>query len=205
VRRTARNLDLSSLLNQPCASYKNIASSNSFIQRLSTQSIPHASARMSFLKKPLRKLTGSLRADKPNDLQDKEEGFATPTKNGSPKNGSLLGKIGNGTPSGASTPPDDKRKSREVMREEKDRRSMDKERSKVEARKRQSMRRIESEAFMRDAPPELTKLYKPYSMNMSKRWNHENRVLFKDLDFASKLRLAPPERHALRRSLRTGY
>ena len=63
---------------------------------------------------------------------------------------------------------------------------MDKERSKVEAKKRQSMRRIESEAFMRDAPPELTKLYKPFSMNMSKRWNHENRVLFKDLDFASK-------------------
>ncbi|KAG0649017.1 Aspartyl-tRNA synthetase [Hyphodiscus hymeniophilus] len=128
---------------------------------------------MSFLKKPLRKLTGSIRSDhKPNDLQDKEEGFESPTNGGS------------ATPNGTSTPPDDKRKSREVLRDEKVRRSMDKERTKIEARKRQSMRRIESEAYMRDAPPELTKLYKPYSMNMSKRWNHENRILFKELDFS---------------------
>ena len=144
---------------------------------------------MSFFKKPLRRLTGSLKHDKRNDLQDKEDGFETPTKNGSTAI-SILGKIGNGngTPSGASTPPDDKRKAQEGLRDDKVRRSVDKERSKIEARKRQSMRRIESEAFMRDAPPELTKLYKPYSMNMSKRWNHESRILFKDLDFSSKYR-----------------
>lgn len=135
-----------------------------------------------------------MRSDKPNDPQDNEKGFQTPTKNGSTSSG-IIGKFGNGdgnnndngmeTPTnGAATPTGDRRKSRDVLMEEKARRSMDKERSKVEARKRQSMRRIESEAFMRDAPPELTKLYKPFSMNMSKRWNHENRVLFKDLDFA---------------------
>ena len=147
---------------------------------------------MSFLKKPFRRLTGSLNKGEGNinDVQGKAEGLDTPVKNGSTTTSSLTnGKrgIGNGTPNGTTTPTDDKRKSREVLREERVRKSMDKERSKAEARKRQSMRRIESEAFMRDAPPELTKLYKPYSMNMSKRWNHENRVLFKELDFESKL------------------
>ena len=140
---------------------------------------------MSFLKKPLRKLTGSLKSDRPNDLKNEEGGLET-HKNGS-ASASVLGKIGNGTgtPSGASTPPDDKRKSRELLRDEKVRRSLDLERKKVEAKKRQSMRRIESEAYMRDAPPELTKLYKPFSMNMSKRWDHEKRILFKELDFSS--------------------
>ena len=143
---------------------------------------------MSFLKKPFRKLTGSSKSDDLNALQDKAEGVNTPTKNDSTTTSSLINdKNGNATPNGSTTPTEDKRKSREILRQEKDRRSMDKERSKVEAKKRQSMRRIESEAFMRDAPPELTKLYKPFSMNMSKRWNHENRVLFKDMDFASKL------------------
>ena len=148
---------------------------------------------MSFLKKPLRKLTESLKSDKPGDLQDKEEGSNTPTKNGSPTTSNLSN--GKHTDSnGTTSPSDDKRKSREVLREEKIRRSMDKERSKAEARKRQTMRRIESEAFMRDAPPELTKLYKPFSMNMSKRWNHENRVLFKELDFESTYP-TPPKYH----------
>ena len=143
---------------------------------------------MSFLKKPFRKLTGSSKSDDLNALQDKAEGVNTPTKNDSTTTSSLINdKNGNATPNGSTTPTEDKRKSREILRQEKDRRSMDKERSKVEAKKRRSMRRIESEAFMRDAPPELTKLYKPFSMNMSKRWNHENRVLFKDMDFASKL------------------
>ena len=130
---------------------------------------------MSFLKKPLKRLTGNFRSESPSAPQDKEEGSSTTS---SPKNGTA-------TPNGANTPPGDKRRSREVIRAEKAHRSLDLDRKKVEAKKRQSMRRIESEAFMRDAPPELTKLYKPYSMNMSKRWNHEKRALFKDLDFES--------------------
>lgn len=63
---------------------------------------------------------------------------------------------------------------------------MDKERVKAEHKKRESMARIEDEKFLTEGPPELTKLYRPYSMNMSKRWNHENRVLFKDLDLTSE-------------------
>jgi aspartyl-tRNA synthetase len=145
---------------------------------------------MSFLKKPFRKLTGSINKGEGNinEPQDKAEGFDTPTTatTSSLSNGKRV--IDAGTPNGSATPTDDKRRSREVLREDRVRKSMDKERSKAEERKRQAMRRIESEAFMREAPPELTKLYKPYSMNMSKRWNHENRVLFKDLDFESESR-----------------
>lgn len=146
---------------------------------------------MSFLKKPFRKLTGLKTLD--HD-QTKAEPIISPSSssntNTSASNNSPItnGKSSNGsaTPNGSTTPPEDRRKSREAIREERARRSLDKERQKIEAKKRQTMRRIESENFMRDAPPELTKLYKPFSMNMSKRWNHENRRLFKDLDFASK-------------------
>lgn len=63
---------------------------------------------------------------------------------------------------------------------------MDKERLKAEEKKRLTLARIESENFMKHGPPDLTKLYRPYSMNMSKNWNHENRILFKEIDFESK-------------------
>lgn len=63
---------------------------------------------------------------------------------------------------------------------------MDKERLKVEQKKRQQLARIASENFMREGPEEVTSLYRPFSMNMSKRWNHENRQLFKELDFEKK-------------------
>jgi hypothetical protein len=76
---------------------------------------------------------------------------------------------------------------REIIAAERARRSMDKERVKAENKKRQSMARIEDERFLQVGPPDLTKLYRPYSMNMSKRWTREHRVLFKELDFASKL------------------
>ncbi len=62
---------------------------------------------------------------------------------------------------------------------------MDKERVKIENKKREIMAKIEDERFIKEGPPELTKLYRPYSMNMSKRWNHENRILFKDVDWES--------------------
>jgi len=48
------------------------------------------------------------------------------------------------------------------------------------------MARIEDEQFLQHGPPALTKLYKPFSMNMSKRWDQEKRILFKELDFESK-------------------
>jgi len=143
---------------------------------------------MSFLKKPFKRLSllnhASDKAESDSPDPSKEEGL----------NGATDGP-GKGKSSGSST-PDNRRRSQEVLREERIRRSMDKERVKAEAKKRAALARIESENFMREGPVDLTKLYKPYSMNMSKSWNHENRVLFKEIDFASKflqpcLALAP--------------
>ena len=60
---------------------------------------------------------------------------------------------------------------------------MDKQRVKIEEQKRQQLKRIESAAFMETGPEEMTKLYRPFSMNQSKRWNHEHRILFKELNW----------------------
>lgn len=140
---------------------------------------------MSFLKKPFRKLkeintssnnnstNNSTDSDSnSNIVPSKTEGFGTPTQNGSSTT----------PPNGTRTPIENKRQSREIIQADRIRRSIDKERVKAEHKKRESMARIEDEKFLTEGPPELTKLYRPYSMNMSKRWNHENRVLFKDLD-----------------------
>jgi len=124
---------------------------------------------MSFLKKPFQKL---------KERSHRQSGDFSETKD--VKENSI-----NGTPNGVDT-PDEKRQSREVLREEKNRRSIDKERNKVEAMKRAQLARIESENFLRTGPVDMTKLYKPFSMNQSKNWNHEPRILFKDIDFASK-------------------
>lgn len=102
-------------------------------------------------------------------------------------NGTLLGKgRSNGRESGTST-PDSGRQSREIIDRERVRRSMDAARTKADNKKREAMARMNDERFLAEGPPELTKLYKPLSMNMSKRWDHEARVRFADLDFASKL------------------
>jgi len=139
---------------------------------------------MSFLKKPFNKLKNIHK----NDSVEKE-GPSTPKADSgnSSTNGAAEAAAQNGATGadGARTPPEKRRQSKEVIREEKARRSMDKERVKIEAMKRAQLARIESENFIRTGPPDLTKLYKPYSMNMSKSWNHEHRVLFKDLDFES--------------------
>lgn len=133
---------------------------------------------MSFLKKPFQKLKIIHKSD-----SVEKESPATP--NADSANGSTNSQNGAMGEDGARTPPEKRRQSKEVLREEKIRRSMDKERVKIETLKRQQLARIESENFMRTGPPDLTKLYKPYSMNMSKSWNHEHRVLFKDLNFAN--------------------
>ncbi len=85
--------------------------------------------------------------------------------------------------SGTSTPErsNSRRQSREIMDMERKRRSVDKERVKAETKKRESMARIEDERFLKEGPPELTKLYRPYSMNMSKKWNADDRLLFKNI------------------------
>ncbi|KAH8600086.1 hypothetical protein B0O99DRAFT_348440 [Bisporella sp. PMI_857] len=141
---------------------------------------------MSFLKKPFQKLKEHHRQSS-SDVSSsanasKEENLnIAPGKASAAQNGAK-------SPIGARTPTGDKRQSREILREEKNqekiRRSLDKERNKVEAMKRAQLARIESKAFQETGPTEMTKLYKPYSMNMSRNWKHEQRVLFKELNFA---------------------
>ena len=139
---------------------------------------------MSFLKKTLKKF----------NPKDKDSVKTSPTESpisSPPSGGDGSGIARNGSvkdsPNGSVLPSvDERRKSQEVTHQEKLRRSMDKEHKKAEAKKRFTLARIESENFMREGPPDLTKLYRPYSMNMSKNRNHERRILFKEIDFQSK-------------------
>lgn len=137
---------------------------------------------MSFLRKPFKKLK-DLNI---NASGDESSGGSAP---GTPKRSNSKLKFAEGTndASGTTTPTeqDPRRRSRDLIQEERQRRSMDKERLKVEQKRRQQLARIASENFMRDGPEEITSLYRPFSMNMSKRWNHENRQLFKEFDFES--------------------
>jgi hypothetical protein len=133
---------------------------------------------MSFLKKSLAKLKEKTHRNSGDFSDDYKK------ENGA--NGASHSGID--SPNGAATPTSEhKRQSKEILREQKVRKSLDKERNKIEAMKRAQLARIESQNFMATGPPDLTKLYRPYSMNMSKNWNHENRILLKDIDFSSKL------------------
>ena len=140
---------------------------------------------MSFLKKPFKKLKdiGNLSSDSHPTKTDTDSTSNKSSTNGSstPQNGQING---NGKAvNGADV--DSRRQSREIIAAEKERRSMDKQRAKAEMRKRETLARIEDEKFLEEGPPDMTRLYKPFSMNMSKNWNHENRILFKNLDFES--------------------
>lgn len=140
---------------------------------------------MSFLKKPFRKLKdiGHIGSDHLPSKTDTDSASNKSSTNGTgtPTNGQTNGieKAVNGSD------VDSRRQSREIINAERERRSMDKQRTKAETRKRETMARIEDEKFLEEGPPDMTKLYKPFSMNMSKERNNENRVLFKDLDFES--------------------
>jgi aspartyl-tRNA synthetase len=142
---------------------------------------------MSFLTKRFKKLKLLGDSESGDDLStnsvpSKVEGINSNTGSGTdtpPTNGTT----------GTSTPRlngDSKRQSREVIEAERLRKSLDKERLKTEKKKRQSMAKIEDERFLKEGPPQLTKLYRPYSMNQSKRWTHEDRLLFKNIDWESK-------------------
>ncbi|CAG8975371.1 hypothetical protein HYALB_00009512 [Hymenoscyphus albidus] len=137
---------------------------------------------MSFLKKPFRKikdLGSHTNSSESVPKVDASSGTATPVS----LNGSGNGIEPASAKRGVSLDLHPKRQSSEIIRAERERKSLDKLRTKAENKKRQSLAKIEDENFLKNGPPQLTKLYRPYSMNMSKRWNHENRVLFKDLDF----------------------
>ncbi|TVY92650.1 Aspartate--tRNA ligase, cytoplasmic [Lachnellula willkommii] len=135
---------------------------------------------MSFLKKPFRKLkeiNGSSHHNSSDSIPSKEEGVSGSSTPTNPVGGSST-PIGN-----VDTPPESKRQSLDSDRK---RASVDKARTKAENKKRQSLARLEEERFLKEGPPQLTKLYKPFSMNMSKKWDQEKRQLFKELDFKRK-------------------
>lgn len=51
------------------------------------------------------------------------------------------------------------------------------------------MTKRRDQVFLDEGPEELTKLYKPLSMNMSKTREYGERFAFKDLDIESKHKL----------------
>lgn len=146
-------------------------------------------SKMSFLKKPFRKLrdvsqshlSNDSVASKTDSAASSTSGTGTGTGTATPTNG-----VTNGIGQLDGVDVDSRRQSREVIAAQRERRSVDKQRAKAETKKRLSMARIEDEKFLQEAPPDMTKLYRPYSMNMSKRWNHENRLLFKEIDWESR-------------------
>src|SRR4051794_26489795 len=119
---------------------------------------------MSFLKKPFQKLkelnTSSSGAIDSSDVVP--DGFlGTPRRSLS---GKFLRRV---EESSGPSSPDSRWRSRDLLQEEKYRRSIDKERTKSENKKKQQLSRIAAENFLKEGPEEITKLYKPYSMNMS--------------------------------------
>lgn len=148
---------------------------------------------MSALKKRLSKLIpdrinknsngNSSSSENVPTAPSKEEGIESPsTPNGA---------SASATPrnDGAQTPErsNSRRVSREVIEQNRARKSMDKERAKAENKKKQSLARIEDEKFLQEGPEALTQLYRPYSMIQSKHWRHEERALFKNINWAGML------------------
>lgn len=65
---------------------------------------------------------------------------------------------------------------------EKHKRDEETKRRKHEAKMEQDEFRKQDEKFLEEGPEELTRLYKPLSLNMSKKRNYELRFKLKDLD-----------------------
>ena len=148
---------------------------------------------MSFLKQGLKKIKGHI----PHPGHDSSEsdvgnlGTSTPSKlegvDASAR--SLTGLLkNNGKGSGKSSPKrsSSARQSRDFVAAEKTRKSVDKHESKLEHRKHDNLAQLEDERFLREGPENLTKLYKPFSMNQSKTMTGAERQNFRDLDFAGK-------------------
>ncbi|CAD6443856.1 7d43471b-ce89-4cec-b37f-2df0f61815f4 [Sclerotinia trifoliorum] len=143
---------------------------------------------MSALKKRLSKLIPD-RIGKPNSNNSSSENVpSVPSKEEGIDGSSASNGASPASPrnNGAQTPErsNSRRVSREILEQNRARRSMDKERSKAENKKRQSLARIEDEKFLKEGPEALTQLYRPYSMIQSKHWRHEERALFKDINWA---------------------
>lgn len=139
---------------------------------------------MSFFKKHMKKLKDGRSS--PGSSED-VSGTESPSNGTIPRSnttGSGNRKSVNFDGISGSTTPDERRRSQEVVQADRVRKSIDKERRKVDEKKRLELARIESAVFMEEGPEEMTKLYRPFSMNQSKRRTHENRILLKQLNFA---------------------
>lgn len=116
---------------------------------------------MSFLKKPLEKIK-SFKPSNSSSPRSSTEAVATPAS------------------SNASADNVHRKDPKEIEVERK-RKSEDKQRRKSENAERQQEFRRKDERFLQEGPEELTALYKPLSLNMSKKWTHEDRFDFKNL------------------------
>lgn len=145
---------------------------------------------MSALKKRLSKLIPD-RIGKSNTNNSSDENVPTGPSKEEGIEGISTPNGGSSTPrkDGVQTPErsNSRRVSREFMAENKARRSIDKERTKAENKKKQALARIEDEKFLKEGPETLTALYRPYSMIQSKHWRHEERALFKNINWAGRL------------------
>jgi len=138
---------------------------------------------MSFFKRPFQKIKDAASLHGSSDeLSGSEKESRT---NGHIPRSSVDGRgaASNTSHINGTSTPDTRRQSQELLHQDRVRRSMDKERRKVEEKKRLQLRKIESVAYMENGPEELTKLYRPFSMNQSKRRTGEPRLLFKELNF----------------------
>lgn len=68
----------------------------------------------------------------------------------------------------------------------KHKRSEEAKHRKHEAKREQDEFRKQDEKFLREGPEELTRLYRPLSLNMSKKRDYEMRFKFGDLDIESR-------------------
>lgn len=65
--------------------------------------------------------------------------------------------------------------------------SIERSRSKADKRQKEHLAKKREEDFLKNGPEEVIALYKPLSMNMSKKWTHEERFDFKNFDQEGKI------------------
>jgi hypothetical protein len=118
-------------------------------------------------------------------IRDKIKGLGSESSlSGSSRSSSKEREKANGSNGSASPPTNPKYRPHDEIVTERIRRSEDKLKRRSNSVKSMSKRR--DEIFLEEGPEELTKLYKPLSMNMSRRRNYAERFSFKDLDIESK-------------------
>lgn len=69
----------------------------------------------------------------------------------------------------------------------KHKKSEERSRSKADKRQKEHQAKKTQEDFINGAPEELVALFKPLSMNMSKKWTHEERFDFRNFNLEGKI------------------